>query len=464
MTIPFDFDRKPPPPPPKPEDQEPKILTVAQLDREIRLSLEGAFERPVLVEGEVAGARAAPSGHVYFTLKDEEYEASIDVVVYRSSLTPRSRSLLVDGARVRLRGKPTFWEPRGRLQLVCDRVAPAGKGAILEALERLKEKLDKEGLFDPARKRPLPAEPRVVGVVSSASGAVIHDICKVAFRRGGARILLASAQVQGQGAADSVRRALSLLQRVRDVDVILIARGGGSSEDLMAFNDEALVRAVAKCRVPVVSAVGHEVDVTLVDFAADARAATPSQAAEMVVPDARARMNLLAERRARMSRAMHARLARSDADLARLSRKLGDPRLAIASAQQRLDERVLRLRRSMDRALHARRESSARLRERLGAVHPSAVIARHRARVAQLGMRVIVAIRARLQHGNGKLHAAAARLDALSPLKVLARGYAIATRADGRALRSAEDVAPGDPIEVRLHEGSISAEVRSRRP
>jgi exodeoxyribonuclease VII large subunit len=249
------------------------------------------------------------------------------------------------------------------------------------------------------------------------------------------------------------------LQRVRDVDVILVARGGGSSDDLMAFNDELLVRAVAKCPVPVVSAVGHEVDVTLTDFAADARAATPSQAAELVVPDARARRILLAERRAGMARAMHARLARSDAELARLSRKLGDPRLAIASAQQRLDDRVVRLHASMDRALRARREGAAKLQQRLGAVHPRAVLARHRARVESLGMRVVVAMRARLQHGHAAVQAAAARLDALSPLKVLGRGYAIATRADGRAIRRASEVATGDRIEIRVHEGSFSAKV-----
>jgi exodeoxyribonuclease VII large subunit len=437
MTLPFDFDRKPP----KPEGQEPKVFSVAELDRAIKLALGGAFEAPVLVEGEVAGARLAPSGHVYFTLKDEDYEASIDAVAYRSSLTPRGRSLVVDGARVRVRGRPTFWEPRGRLQLVVDRIAPAGRGAILEALERLKEKLAKEGLFDAERKRALPAEPRVVGVVTSSSGAVIHDICKVAFRRGGAHILLADAMVQGPGATDSIRRALELLQRVRDVDVIVVARGGGSADDLAAFNDEAVVRAVARCRVPVVSAVGHEVDVTLVDFAADARAATPSQAAEMVVPDASARRQLLNERRGRLLRAIRSRLDRSIADRARLAQALGDPRLTVASAQQKLDWLVARL----------------------SAVHPRAVIARNRAELGPLAARAVAAMRARLEAKRAVLDSSGARLDAMSPLKVLGRGYAIATRADGRALRAAGDVSPGDAIDVRLHEGSLSATVTARR-
>ena len=272
----------------------PRTLTVGELDRAIERSLDVSFEAPVWVEGEVTGARPTASGHLYFGFKDEREDASIDVAIYKTSLTPRVRAMIVDGARVRLRGKPSFWAPRGRLQLVADRAEPVGRGALLEALERLKTKLAAEGLFDAAKKRAIPTEPRVIGVVTSKTGAVIHDIYKVAFRRGGARVLLAPAVVQGAGAAGSVRRALELLARVAEVDVVIVGRGGGSSDDLSAFNDEELVRAVAACRVPVISAVGHEVDVTLTDFAADARAATPSQAAEMVVPDARARREALA--------------------------------------------------------------------------------------------------------------------------------------------------------------------------
>lgn len=190
--------------PPKPKDEEPRALTVAELDRAIKGALDGAFADAVWVEGEVADARPAPSGHLYFTLKDEKEEASVDVVVYRSNATPRMRALCKDGSRVRLRGRPTFWAPRGRLQLVADRMQAAGRGAILEALERLKAKLAAEGLFAPERKRPVPREPRIVGVVTSPTGAVIHDVCRVAFRRGGARILLAAAKVQGLGAAESI--------------------------------------------------------------------------------------------------------------------------------------------------------------------------------------------------------------------------------------------------------------------
>src|SRR5215510_6679217 len=262
------------------------VYSVADLDRRLKRAVEGATV-DVWVEGEVSGAKPAPSGHVYFCLKDELEDATIECVMYRSSPV-RSRRLIVDGARVQLRGRATVWAPRGRLQFMADVARPAGRGALLEALENLKMKLAAEGLFGPDRKRPLPVHPSVVGVVTSASGAAIHDIAKVAFRRAGVRIVLSPTVVQGPNAADRVVAAIERLERLADLDVIIVGRGGGSADDLMVFNEEAVVRKVASCRVPVVSAVGHEVDVTLTDLAADARAATPSQAAEMVVPDERA--------------------------------------------------------------------------------------------------------------------------------------------------------------------------------
>ena len=447
----------PPEPPSKPEP--PRALSVAELDRAIRESLELSFDLAVWVEGEVTSARPAPSGHVYFCLKDEKEDASIDAVVYRNSVSNRGRALLVDGARVRLRGKPTFYAPRGRLQLIADRVEAVGRGAILEALERLKEKLGAEGLFAQERKRALPSEPRIIGVVTSPTGAVIHDVCKVAFRRGGARILLAPARVQGDGAAESILRALRALQRVVGVDVIIVGRGGGSSDDLLAFSDEALVRAVAACPIPVVSAVGHEVDVTLVDFAADARAATPSQAAEMVVPDRRARSAQLRQTRVRLVHSMRARLAEDRVRLQALERKLADPRLAIASQQQRLDDRVERLAAWSRRALALRRERLARLGQMLHAQHPQLVIARERSAIVRVSDALRAAMRAQMVRRGAILERSGARLDALSPLKVLGRGYAIATREDGRAVRRASDVKPGERIALRVESARIEADV-----
>lgn len=449
-------------------------------------ALERTFTTEVWVEGEVSGARPASSGHVYFCMKDENEDASIDVVLYRSQVSPRARALIKDGARLRIRGRPTYWSPRGKLQFVGDRVEPTGKGALLEALEQLKAKLLAEGLFAAERKRPLPHDPRVIGVVTSAQGAVIHDICKVAFRRGGARILLAPALVQGAGAAESIRRALRSLQRIEQVDVIVVGRGGGSQDDLLAFNDEQLVRDVAACPVPVVSAVGHEVDVTLVDFAADARAATPSQAAEMLVPDDRARRRLLEEQTGRLRRAMQAKIAEDRVHAGKLAQAFGDPRLLIARAQQRIDEHVMRLGRLVPARVGREQDMLARLQARLGAAHPRERIARDRARTSEVSVQLIAAMRAELRdrrehaarldrrlaalaptivRARGEQVAAlAGRLDAMSPLKVLARGYAIVTRAeDGRAVRAASEVAPGDALHVRVADGAFDAEVTGPR-
>lgn len=461
-SLSFDFTPRKPPPQSPPE--QPRALTVAELDRAIRGTLEDAFAQAVWVEGEVADARPASSGHLYFCLKDEKEDAAIDVVIYRSSVTPRMRTLLVDGARVRLRGKPTFWAPRGRLQLVADRAQAAGRGALLEALEKLKAKLAAEGLFAPERKRPLPAEPRIVGVVTSAKGAVIHDVCRVAFRRGGARILLAAAQVQGPGAAESICRALGQLSRVSQVDVIVVGRGGGSADDLSAFNEEPVVRAVAACRVPVVSAVGHDVDFTLVDFASDARAATPSQAAEMVVPDRTARRELLRRTHMHMMRAVRARLSEDHVALGRVAKRLGDPRLVIAAHQQSLDDREARLARWARGTLGKRRDALSGLQRRLAYLHPRAVLTRERAELARASER-LTRIWSRAHAARAAdVQRAGARLDALSPLKVLARGYAIATRDDGAAVRSAADVKAGDAIHVRVRDARIEATVDAVTP
>jgi exodeoxyribonuclease VII large subunit len=439
----------------------PRTLSVAELDRVIKRSLDVAFDATVWAFGEVTGARPATSGHLYFCLKDEREDASIDAVIYKTNVTPRMRALLVDGARVRMRGRPTFWAPRGKLQFIADRVELAGRGALLEALEKLKAKLAAEGLFAAERKRPLPAEPRIVGVVTSASGAAMHDICRVAFRRGGARLLLAPALVQGAGAGESIVRALQMLQRVRGVDVIVVGRGGGSSDDLLAFNDEAVVRAVAASKVPVVSAVGHEIDVTLTDFAADARAATPSQAAELVVPDARARRSMLAQTQARLSRSMRARLSEERERLGIALRRLGDPRLAIASFQQSLDDRVARLHAAERQVVARRRDALGEVRHRLALLHPSARIAREQAAMQRLGDQLAGAMKRRMARRERALGNLGEKLDAMSPLKVLGRGYAIATRADGRALRDASDIREGDRIVVRVHNARLGAEVVS---
>jgi exodeoxyribonuclease VII large subunit len=388
---------------------------VAVLSRRLQSTLEGAFTEPVWVEGEVVGARHAATGHLYFTLKDEKASAAVDAVVYKIDMGPRTRELVRDGARLVVLARVSYFVPRGKLQISVLRVNAAGRGALLEAIEQRKKQLAAEGLFARERKRPLPPDPRVIGVVSSVKGAAIHDIVKVADRRGGARILLCPTQVQGPDAPRSIAWALEMLSRVRDVDVIIVARGGGSADDLAAWNDEGVVRAIAGARVPVVSAIGHEVDVTLADFVADARAATPSQAAEMVVSDRASRRATLEHLRTRLVRAARSRIV-------------------------------------------ARSARTSDLGKRLSRLHPGVVLAERQARVLALRERMLAAMRGDLHEWRNELGGNAARLDAMSPLAVLSRGYAIATK-DGRAIRTADDVAAGDTIEVRAHAARIEATV-----
>lgn len=388
-------------------------LSVAVLARRLQTTLEGSFKEPVWVEGEVVGAKHTASGHLYFTLKDEKASAAVDAVVYKIDMGPRTREMVKDGARLVVLARVGYFVPRGRLQISVLRVNAVGRGAILEAIEALKKKLAAEGLFARERKRPLPPDPRVIGVVSSTKGVAIHDIVKVADRRGGARILLCPAQVQGADAPRSIACGVEMLSRVRDVDVIIVARGGGSADDLFAWNDESVVRAIAAARVPVVSAIGHEVDVTLADWAADARAATPSQAAEMVVSDR-------ASRRA-MLRHLETRLVRSIRG--RITHRRGDD-----------------------------------LHRRIAALHPGVVLAERQAKIATLQARITSAMRGDLGDLRAVLGKHAARLDAMSPLAVLSRGYAIATK-EGHAIRSATDVAPGDRIDIRAHAARIEATV-----
>ncbi len=397
--------------------------------------------RQVWVEGEVVGTRPATSGHVYFTLKDQHEDASIDVVMYRASLTQRTRTLVRDGARLRTRGRPQLWAARGRLQLTADRIEAIGKGAILEAIEKLKEKLAGEGLFDAERKRPLPKDPRTIGIVTSAGGAVIHDICKVAARRGGAHLLLAPARVAGMGAAESISRALRMLENVATVDVIIAGRGGGSFDELLVWSDEALVRAVAKCRVPIVSAVGHEVDVALTDFAADRRAATPSQAAEMCVPDRAAWRREARHLEERLVRCTRARLAERGAALDALERML-DARHVLAPHRAVLEDR----------------------RARLSNVDPRAVVAREHGDLLRTTERITSLVTARVARERSELGRMVAGLDAMSPLRVLGRGYAIATHEDGHAVRDAAELEPGETVQVRVHRGRFSAQVTDRKP
>ena len=441
------------------EVPEPRVLSVGQLGRLLKTELERTTD-DVNVEGEVTGLKQVQSGHAYFCLRDEREEAVIDCVMYRTAAV-RARKLLAEGSRLVLTGRVTFWAPRGRIQMVVEGARAVGRGALLEALEKRKAALEKEGLFKAERKRPLPKEPLVIGLVTSGQGAALRDIVKVAFERARVRFVLVTAPVQGAGAAEALARALRMCAKHPEVDAIILGRGGGSADDLAPFNEEVLVRAVAACPVPVVSAVGHEIDLTLVDMAADRRASTPSNAAELLVPDMRARLALLRQQRARLDRAM--------------TRQLGE-------ATQRVDVLTQELSSITLRGVHARRDRVTKLERRLGARHPAAVVAaarealtplerrleraarrlveEQRGVVPALAQRLDASIAARMAEAKRALGESAARLEALSPLAVLGRGYAIARRSrDGAVLRSPDDAPPGERIDVRLGGGSIAARV-----
>jgi exodeoxyribonuclease VII large subunit len=432
------------------------VISVGELDRRLRRAVEVA-SGDFWIEGEVASLKRAPSGHVYFTLKDEREDAIIDCVMYRFD-AQRARRILTDGARLQLKGRATVWAPRGRLQLVGTLARLAGRGELLVALEKLKEQLAAEGLFDPARKRPLPKAPRIVGVVTSGAGAAFHDVRTVAFRRGGLRLVLAPALVQGEAAAPSIVAALDLLERYPGLDALIVGRGGGSGEDLMAFNDERVVRRIARCAVPVVSAVGHEVDVTLTDLVADVRAATPSQAAELLVPDRLAQRAALEHCERHLARAQLSLLAGAQARLSRLAQRVSDPRFVIAARQQELTELSERLALLLRRRVAARQRERSQLLERLAHRHPERVLARARGDLSLLQARLGAVMRLGLAGRRKAFGRSVAQLDALSPLAVLGRGYAIATFG-GLPVLASQELTPGDSVRVRVAHGAFRARV-----
>lgn len=436
-----------------------RILSVFELTRELRHVLE-EMTTGLWVEGEVGSVSRPQSGHVYFSLKDERQDAMVTSVMYRREAQRFGRHLS-EGARVQVRGRASLYVARGNLQWIADAVRPAGQGALLEALAKLRAKLISEGLTDQSRKRPLPLDPRAIGVVTSRDGAAFFDIVKVALRRSAVRVILSPARVQGDDAPGSIIAALDLIERVQHVDVLIVGRGGGSQEDLMAFNDERVVRRIAACRVPVVSAVGHEVDVSLADLVADVRAATPSQAAELLVPDERARSERLRRLTGQLGQAVGARVAREQARLGKVLRRMGDPRAVLLQHEQRREEASRRMSRALGRLLTRERQSATTLWRRLDARHPKVVLTTARARLSPLEQRLLQGGQQMIAGRKAELRAAARALEALSPLAILGRGYALVSDSSGALVRSAADLSPGDDLSVRVHRGRFAVTVRS---
>jgi exodeoxyribonuclease VII large subunit len=440
----------------------PRIFSVSELTSEIRGVLESRYSE-VWVEGEISNCRLWNTGHLYFTLKDAN--AQLRAVMWRTALKGM-KFRPDDGLQVIARGRLGVYEPKGEYQLVCDRLEPRGFGALQLALEQLKKKLLAEGLFDPARKRPLPKLPRKIGIVTSLDGAALRDIIKVLSRRyPNAHLVIAPTRVQGEGAAQDIVRALDRVGRIEGVDVVIAGRGGGALEDLWSFNEEAVARAIARCPVPVISAVGHETDVTVADLVADLRAPTPSAAAEMVVTardEFLSRIDRLLER-ARAACRNHVQQRRL-----RLERLMSRP--AVAGFQGRLALRgrhAAELSFDLQRAVRGLVERRSRalqgLRIRLDGTDLRRLLGRMRAAIGQADVGLRTAVGRRSHAADARLRTLAGRLDALSPLAVLGRGYAVCWTADrSRIVRAASAVSPGDTVHVTLHEGAISCEVRDR--
>jgi exodeoxyribonuclease VII large subunit len=439
-----------------------RVLTVSELTRAVKDTLESRFGG-LWVEGEISNLRVHTSGHVYFTLKDEE--AQVRAVLFRSRVR-RVRFEPADGLHILAFGRLDVYAVRGEYQFVCEVLEPKGLGALQLAFEQRKARLAAEGLFDSARKRALPAFPRRVGLVTSPTGAAVRDFLRVVTRRfAGLQVLVCPVRVQGDTAAGEIAEALATLNRLGGLDVIVLARGGGSLEDLWAFNEEAVARAIAASKIPVISAVGHETDVTIADFVADLRAPTPSAAAELVVREKIELVRQLGALRTRLGQAMGRRTGRLVDRLAdfRRRRVLTDPGRPLRDWARRLDDLGTRLDRGMTR-------HGARTRERLGraarALRPGllrASVQHQRRLAAQLGSRLERGIRRETTRNRRAAEALAGRLDSLSPLACLARGYAIAALPSGEVLTRADRVRVGDQVAVRLREGSLGCRVEDVR-
>jgi exodeoxyribonuclease VII large subunit len=438
----------------------PRVFTVAELARRIQHALEGGLDG-VWVVGEISNFRAAPSGHYYFTLKDEE--AQLAAVLFRSAAA-RIRFRPSDGLEVVAGGRVRLYEARGTLQLYVESLEPRGLGALRLQLQQLRDKLAAEGLLAAERKRPLPYLPRCVGVVTALGGAAIHDILiMLRARFPNLRVIVRPVRVQGLGAEREIAAGIHEICAVPEVEVLIVGRGGGSVEDLWAFNDESVARAIAGCRVPVVSAVGHEIDVTIADLVADARAPTPTAAAELVVPLKRELVAKLEEHRRALERALERHLEKGYRIVRSLRARLRDPRGAIRSAGARTIEIRLRLLRAARRALAGSRESVIGFEQRLLFSSPARRVAGDRARIEEAVPRLSASMRHRAAIARERLARLAASLSSLSPLGVLERGYAVVWKTAGATpLRAASEVQPGEELRIRLARGGLRARVESR--
>ena len=415
----------------------------------------------VWVEGEISNFRSAPSGHLYFTLKDAD--AQLPAVLFRrQAMLLRFRP--ADGLHVLVRGRVSVYEQRGQMQFIAEAMEPVGAGSLQLAFEQMKEKLKAEGLFDQSRKRPLPAFPRTVGIVTSPSGAVIQDFLNIVRRRhSGLNVLLCSVSVQGESSAAEVEAAIASLNASSLADVIVLARGGGSLEDLAAFNSERIARAIVASRLPVVSAIGHETDFTIADFAADLRAPTPSAAAELITEAQHKIAEHLARLNHRLDRAVRFQILQARQRLARVPATRAESRMTtfLHRSEQRLDDLNFRMESAVNHQLRRRHRAMVELTAAVIRHDPRQRLTNARAHFDACRTRLDRTLERILQSTRAQLNALDAQLNSLSPLAVLDRGYALVLDPHGALVRSATQVAMGDHVLTRLSDGTFTSQVES---
>ncbi|WP_417661244.1 exodeoxyribonuclease VII large subunit [Pseudomonas sp.] len=432
-----------------------EVLSVSQLNNRARLLLEDVFGG-IWVEGEISNLAKPASGHIYFTLKDRQ--AQVRCALFRQSAA-RVRQELRDGLAVKVRGKVSLFEGRGDYQLILDTVEPAGDGALRAAFEALKEKLSSEGLFAAERKVALPSHPKRIGIISSPTGAVIRDIISVFKRRAPqVELVLIPTAVQGREATGQIVRALQLADK-QQFDALILARGGGSLEDLWCFNAEVVARAIDACSTPLVSAVGHETDVSISDFVADVRAPTPSAAAELLAPDSSELVQRLSNLHRRLVLRLQSRLERERLRLENVSRRLRHPGERLRQQAQQLDDLEMRMQRAFQQQLNSRKDRLAYLDKRLISQHPGRSLQLLRQRLDSFAERLPRAINDALRQRRVQLQSQMKTLNAVSPLETLGRGYSILLDENNRVIRKAVDTQPGQRLKARLGEGELAIRV-----
>jgi len=438
--------------------QQADIYTVSRLNSEVRLTLELQFRQLWLV-GEVSNFVAASSGHWYFSLKDQA--AQVKVAMFKTSnrnavFTPRN------GQQVMVRARISVYEPRGEYQLLADFIEPAGDGLLRQQYEQLKAKLAAEGLFAPERKKALPLQVKKVGVITSPTGAAIRDILTVLQRRAPAlEVIIYPSLVQGAQAAGDLTAALQHAIRRNECDVLIIGRGGGSIEDMWCFNDETLARTIANCPIPIVSAVGHEIDFSISDFVADVRAATPSAAAELVSPDQQHQLQVLLQLKQRLTQSIRQHLGQKAQLFLHQHSKLQllHPARRLQQQQQRLDELQIRLQQAMQHKLQQHHQQLQLQHKALWLLSPEQQLKRQQLKLQQLQQRLTLNLNQQLQKKQQQWQALSRELHTVSPLATLQRGYSIVFDAKSTVVKSASQLQSGDKVRLKLADGDIAAEV-----